>query len=104
MHLALLLATLAALLSGPLLYGWAQTRSAVLAFLDGFLFISIFGLVLFEAVPGTFSAGGWLSALFLISVLPGPSLFEQGISRERGEAHLPALLFDLLGRGAQNHR
>src|SRR3546814_7073765 len=97
MHLALLLATLAALLSGPLLYGWAQTRSAVLAFLDGFLFSSIFGLVLFEAVPGTFSAGGWWSALFLIVGLLGPSLFEQGISRARREAHLAALLLAMLG-------
>src|SRR3546814_8864189 len=97
MHLALLLATLAALLSGPLLYGWAQTRSAVLAFLDGFLFSSIFGLVLFEAVPGTFSAGGWCSALFLIVGLLGPSLFEQGISRARREAHLAALLLAMLG-------
>lgn len=97
MHLALLLATLAALLCGPLLYSWAQTRSALLAFLDGFLFVSIFGLVLLEAVPGTFSAGGGWSALFLIAGLLGPSLLEQGISRARREAHLAALLLAMLG-------
>lgn len=97
MHLVLLFATLAALLSGPLLYNWAKTRSAVLAFLDGFLFVSIFGLVLLEAVPGTFSAGGWWSALFLIAGLLGPSLLERGISRARREAHLAALLLAMLG-------
>lgn len=97
MHFALLLATLAALLSGPLLYSWAQTRSAVLAFLDGFLFVSILGLVLLEAVPGTFSAGGGWSALFLIVGLLGPSLLERGISRARRKAHLAALLLAMLG-------
>lgn len=97
MHLVLLLATLAALLSGPLLYGWAQRRSAVLAFLDGFLFVSIFGLVLIEAVPGTFSAGGRWSALFLAIGLLGPTLLENWLSRARREAHLAALLLAMLG-------
>ncbi|NGY03684.1 hypothetical protein [Solimonas terrae] len=97
MHFALLLATLAALLSGPLLYGWAQRRSAVLAFLDGFLFVSIFGLVLIEAVPGTFSAGGRWSALFLVTGLLGPTLLENWLSRARREAHLVALLLAMLG-------
>lgn len=97
MHITLLIATLAALLSGPLLYAWARPRPAVLAFLDGFLFVSIFGLVLLEAVPGTFSAGGWWSAAFLAAGLLGPSLLERRIARARREAHLAALLLAMLG-------
>lgn len=97
MHFILLLATLAALLSGPLLYALARPRPALLAFLDGFLFVSIFGLVLLEAVPGTFSAGGAWSALFLAAGLLGPTLLEQWIGRARRKAHLAALLLAMLG-------
>lgn len=97
MHLALLLATLAALACGPLLYVWARPRPALLTFLDGFLFVSIFGLVLLEVVPGTFSAGGAWSVLFLGAGLLGPTLMEHWISRARREAHLAALALAMIG-------
>ena len=97
MHLVLLLATLAALSSGPLLYGWARRRPTVLAFLDGFLFVSIFGLVLLEVLPGTFSAGGRWSLPFLAIGLLGPTLLEHWISRARREAHLAALALAMIG-------
>lgn len=97
MHLALLLATLAALACGPLLYVWARPRPALLTFLDGFLFVSIFGLVLLEVVPGTFSAGGAWSVLFLGAGLLGPTLLEHWISRARREAHLAALALAMIG-------
>ncbi|MFT4046570.1 MAG: hypothetical protein QM661_07710 [Solimonas sp.] len=97
MHSALLLATLAALACGPLLYTWARPRRALLAFLDGFLFVSIFGLVLLEVLPGTFSAGGPWSVPFVAIGLLGPTLMEHGISRARREMHLAALTLAMLG-------
>jgi zinc transporter ZupT len=97
MHLTLLLATLAALLSGPLLYARARPRAGLLAFLDGFLFVSIFGLVLIEAVPGAFSTGGPWSLLFLAIGLLGPTVMETWLSHARREAHLAALLLAMVG-------
>lgn len=97
MHLALLLATLAALLSGPLLYACARTRPPLLALLDGFLLVSISGLVLLEAVPGTFSSGGAISVVFLLLGLLGPSALEHWLRRAQREAHLATLLLALLG-------
>jgi len=97
MHLALLIATLAALACGPLLYAYARHRPALLSFLDGFLFVSIFGLVLLEVLPGTFSIGGPWSTAFLIAGLLGPTLLEHWISRARREAHLAALALAMFG-------
>ena len=97
MHLVLLIATLAALACGPLLYAYARARPALLTFLDGFLFVSIFGLVLLEVVPGTFSAGGWGSVPFLVAGLLGPTVLEHWISRARREAHLAALALAMVG-------
>lgn len=97
MPLILLTLTLLALASGPLLYLYARTRLGLLAYLDGFMLVSIAGLVLLEAVPGTFSAGGAWSALFLLLGLLGPSVLEQGLSRAQRSAHLLALLLAVLG-------
>lgn len=97
MHFALLLATLAALLSGPLLYVVARPRPALLAFLDGFVLVSIAGLVLIEAVPGAFSDGGLWSLGFLLLGLLGPTALEHLLTRARREAHLLALGLAVLG-------
>ncbi|AXQ29102.1 hypothetical protein D0B54_10565 [Solimonas sp. K1W22B-7] len=97
MHLALLLATLAALLSGPLIYAVAHRRPALLAFLDGFVLVSIAGLVLLEVVPGAFVDGGLWSGAFLLLGLLGPTLFEHLLSRARRGAHIAALALAILG-------
>ncbi len=93
----LLSATLAALLSGPALYAIAQRHPALLSFLDGFVLVSIAGLVLLEVVPDAFAAGGWLAMLFLLLGLLGPTALEHGLSHARREAHLLALGLAILG-------
>jgi uncharacterized membrane protein YraQ (UPF0718 family) len=97
MHLTLLLATLAALLSGPLIYAAARERVSLLAFLDGFVLVSIAGLVLLEAVPGAFIDGGAWSAAFLLAGLLGPTLLERLLTRARRSAHLATLALAVLG-------
>lgn len=87
----LLIATLLALLSGPLLYALARERPALLAFLDGFVLVSISGLVLLDVVPDAFASGGLASLAFLLLGLLGPTLFEHLLSHARREAHLAAL-------------
>lgn len=93
----LLIATLAALLSGPVLYVVAQRRPALLSFLDGFVLVSIAGLVLLDAVPEAFGVGGWPVLLFLLLGMLGPTALEHGLSHARREAHLLALGLAILG-------
>ncbi|HEY0913770.1 MAG TPA: permease [Solimonas sp.] len=97
MHLALLLATLAALLAGPLIYAVAHKRPSLLAFLDGFVLVSIAGLVLLDVVPGAVADGGPWSAAFLLLGLLGPTIFEHLLSRARRGAHIAALALAILG-------
>lgn len=97
MHLILLIATLAALASGPLWYLLARRRLALLSFLDGFVLVSISGLVLLDVMPEAFADGGWWSLGFLVTGLIGPTLLEHGLSRVRRGAHLAALALAIVG-------
>jgi zinc transporter ZupT len=92
-----LIATLAALMCGPLLYLLAHPRPALLAFLDGFVLVSIAGLVLLEVVPGAYGDGGAWSLGFLALGAIGPTLVEQGLERARREAHLATLALAVIG-------
>ena len=97
MHFALLLATLAALICGPLLYALARTRPALLRRLDPLFVVVVAGLVLLEVLPTLFKSGGLWNAGFLLAGLLGPTLFEHLITRARREAHIAALGLAILG-------
>lgn len=97
MHITFLLATLAALLSGPLLYAVAHRRPSLLSLLDGFVLVSIAGLVLFEVLPEAVHSGGLVVLPFLLLGLFGPTLLERWLTRARREAHLLALGLAILG-------
>lgn len=93
----LLMATLLALLCGPLLYVLARNRQPLLAFLDGFVLVSISGLVLLDVVPDALASGGYISLGFLLLGLLGPTLLEHLLTRARREAHLAALALAVTG-------
>lgn len=97
LHFVLLIATLLALLSGPLLYTLARNRPQLHAVLDGFVLVSITGLVLLDALPGALAAGGVWSLAFLLAGLLGPTLLEHLLTHARREAHLAALALAVLG-------
>ncbi len=97
MSLIFLLATVLALAAGPLLYAAAQRRAEVLAFFDGFVLMSIAGLVVMEVVPGTFSLGGPWSIAFLLAGLFGPTLLEHAFHSAQREAHIGALSLAIIG-------
>ena len=96
MNLLLLCATLLALLSGPLLFGAARQRPAVLAYLDGFVLVAISGLVLLEVMPDTLLGGGPASLGFLLLGALGPSLLEHQLQHAR-RAHVAALVLAMVG-------
>lgn len=97
MHALLLVLTIAALLSGPLLYAAARGRPALTRWLDRFVLAAVAALVLIEVLPGVFSGGGWIAALFLAAGLLGPTAVEHLLSRARREAHLAALILAVAG-------
>lgn len=97
MHITLLIATLAALLSGPGLYALARQRPALLSFLDGFVLVSIAGLVLIDVLPEAFETGGLMCAAFLLIGMLGPTALEHWLTRARREAHLVALGLAIVG-------
>ena len=92
-----LLATLVALAAGPALYAAARSRPGALAFLDGFVLVSIAGLVVLEVVPGTFTAGGAWSFAFLLAGLFGPTLLERAFRHAERQAHIAALVLSVAG-------
>ena len=97
MNLALLLATFAALLSGPLLYQLAQRRPRIVGWLDRFVLFSVVGLVLIEVVPETYEQAGLWSFAFLALGLLGPTALEHLLTRARREAHIAALVLAIIG-------
>jgi uncharacterized protein len=92
-----LLATLVALAAGPALYAAARANPRTLAFLDGFVLVSIAGLVVLEVVPGTFLQGGAWSLAFLLAGLFGPTLLERAFRTAEREAHIAALALAVVG-------
>jgi hypothetical protein len=94
---AFLFATLLALAAGPALYAAARRNARALALLDGFVLVSIAGLVLLEVVPDTFANGGAWSLAFLLAGAFGPTLLESRFRRLERQAHIGALALAVLG-------
>lgn len=94
---AFLFATLLALAAGPVLFAAARRSARTLAFLDGFVLVSIAGLVILEVVPGTFMEGGPWSLAFLVAGLFGPTLLERLFRRAERETHIGALALAVCG-------
>ncbi|CAM2005973.1 permease [Acanthopleuribacter pedis] len=95
--MTLLIAGIATLFLGPILYGLLSQRKSWLSLLDGFIFISIAGLVLAVILPETLADGGWWSLLFLFVGLMLPSLSERLFHGHTRETHLIALALGFLG-------
>lgn len=97
MNIILLLATLAALLCGPLLYAVAKGRPKLVKVMDIFVMISVTALVLIEVVPETFETAGYWSFVFIGLGLLLPTLMEHVLTKVRREAHFAALAVAIIG-------
>ena len=93
--MTLLIASILALLVGPAVYRLFHRRGAMLALLDGLIFVTITGLVLLFILPDSFDNGGWVTLPVAIAGLFGPTFFE-GVSRQLAKrTHIMALVLGL---------
>lgn len=91
-----LLSTIA-LLTGPLVYVWLTARQSLLQAINGAIFVIVAGLVLVAILPETVTYGGWISLLFALAGLVGPTLGEGLFHRAAHQFHLLALVAGIIG-------
>ena len=72
-----LAASCIALLFGPLFYRYFSSGSGLQKGLDGFIFVSLGGLVLIHILPELLEHGGFLTIVFVILGLWGPTASEK---------------------------
>jgi len=92
-----LLLSVAALLAGPYVYALGQTRRQARYFCDGFVFITIAGIVCVHIIPSALTLGGALALVFLLAGLCFPVLLERVFHRAMHRAHGVVLLLAALG-------
>jgi uncharacterized protein len=96
--LALVL-SLVALVIGPVLHGLASARPGTLPVLDGFVFVSVGGLVLLHIIPNGLHSAGWGAGVAALCGLLGPGLGERLAHRAAERVHILFLGVALVGFG-----
>jgi len=94
MNLAL---SILALLLGPVIYGLSRKNPVARQILDGFIFITIAGIICVNIIPEALAVGGTLALLFLLLGLAFPVIVEHGFSSALHEAHIVVLILAALG-------
>jgi zinc transporter ZupT len=97
-----LLASLVALAIGPVLLQFARLGPQAAAFLGGFTFVSIAGLLGFNIVPEAVASGGWFAWPCLLLGLAFPALLESQLHRFAGRAHSAILILGVAGLAAHS--
>ncbi len=94
MNLAL---SIVALLLGPLIYGLSQRNRVARQVLDGFIFITIAGIICVNIIPEALAVGGTLAVIFLVVGIAFPVIMEHGFRGALHEAHVVVLVLAALG-------
>ncbi len=92
-----LFVSIAALAIGPLIYWGCRKYGGALALLDGFIFVSMGGLILVDVLPTVVEQGGWATFAFIALGLVGPTVLERWFRRASGQTHFAALVLALVG-------
>ncbi|MBW3527600.1 ZIP family metal transporter [Shewanella sp. NKUCC05_KAH] len=82
-----LLASCIALLIGPLFYRYFSSSSGLQKGLDGFIFVSLGGLVLIHILPELLEHGGMLAIVFVLLGIWGPTASERLFHRYSEVTH-----------------
>lgn len=91
--------SLAALVIGPLAFHVAGGRRPMLAWIDGFVLVTVMGLVFFTMLPEALIHGGWWVLLLVLLGAVGPNLFERFGHGVGHPAHAVTVVVALLGLG-----
>ena len=94
MNLAL---SILALLLGPVIYGLSQRNRVARQVLDGFIFITIAGIICVNIIPEALAVGGTLAVIFLVVGIAFPVIMEHGFRGALHEAHVVVLILAALG-------
>ena len=89
--------SIAALLLGPVVYTIGRRNRIVRQVLDGFIFITIAGIVTVHIIPESLAGGGNLAIAFLLLGIAFPMLLERGLHESFHAAHGLILAFAALG-------
>ncbi|MCL1075626.1 metal transporter [Shewanella dokdonensis] len=92
-----LVASCIALLLGPVFYRWLASGSGLHKGLDGFIFVSLGGLVLVHILPELLEHGGLLALVFVVLGLWGPSASEKLFHRYSELTHNVTLILGIIG-------
>ncbi|PKG55120.1 metal transporter [Shewanella sp. Choline-02u-19] len=92
-----LLASCIALLLGPLFYRFFSSGTGLQKGLDGFIFVSLGGLVLIHILPELLEHGGFLAIVFVIIGIWGPTLSERLFHRYSEVTHNLTLILGVGG-------
>jgi len=92
-----LLASCIALLLGPIFYRFFTAENGLQKGLDGFIFVSLGGLVLVHILPELLEHGGFLAIIFVIIGLWGPTASERLFHRYSEVTHNLTLILGIGG-------
>ena len=97
MNHALLFASMAGLGTGPLVARAANARPQMLAFIDGFVLVTIGGLVLLDVIPHALEHRDLWAGLFMLAGFTLPNLAERLFRFGVQQTHTAVLLLALVG-------
>lgn len=80
--------SIVALLAGPVIYGWARSRPTGRHLLDGFILVTVAGIVCVYIIPDAVITGGRLAWLFLAVGLTFPVAIEKLFRQSEHRAHV----------------
>jgi uncharacterized membrane protein YraQ (UPF0718 family) len=92
-----LVASILILLLGPILYSLLRRRDSMLSLMDGLIFTTMTGLVVFVLLPESFDQGGWPTLIFAVIGLFGPSFLESIARQQARRTHVIALVLGFSG-------
>ena len=93
----LLTLSIVALLAGPAVYTLGRRNRTARQVLDGFIFITIAGIVTVHIIPEALTGGGNLAVLFLALGIAFPVILERGLHDSFHAAHGLVLALAALG-------
>lgn len=76
------------LLLGPVIYGWARRRPTGRQLLDGFILVTVAGIVCVYIIPDAVVTGGRVALLFLLVGLLFPVVIEKAFREFHRQAHV----------------